>query len=551
MTLMLADGLFKPLARDPEDIRLPMAFAPLRKLLLINPPTGLYRRDDRCQCTVEDQSVQVIFPPMDLATAAACAEQTGAVCRIRDYPAARKTWGDFIADIDEFRPDALILNSTTATLAGDLETCRIAKEHIPGILTIAKGETLVVNAITVLADHPELDIVLPNEPEGAVRELASGRALCSIAGLHFRGEVLERFGEEPAATLVEPEGKAQIAKVKRRAAAEETVAVMEPHASLTGRVFFTGKRDLNQDLDAMPLPARHLLDNGLYRSPETGNPIAVVHGNRGCPSKCVFCPAGTLTDFTVRYRSPESIVAELRECVEKHGIREFLFHGDTFTINKKWMLRLCELIREAKLDIHWGCNSRVDTMDDERAKAMKAAGCWVVAFGVETGDDGILEHAKKNATTAQARDAVACVKRNGLRVHTFFVIGLPWETEETLERTWKFIQELDPDFFDFNISTPLPGTELHEIALRDNLFEKDYDPARTGYAAGATRTYSGLGSEYLQDWRRKHLLRMYLRPSYIVRMLTKAGGAKNTLQYAKAGARRLGQLLGAKASAAK
>lgn len=527
-----------------------MPRSPFKRILLINPPTGLYRRDDRCQCTVEDQTVQVVFPPMDLALSAACAERAGAVCRIEDYPATARGWDAFIEDLKEFRPEALVLNSTTATLIGDLQTCQLAKEHIPGIVTIAKGETLVVNAIHVLRDHPELDFILPNEPEEAVAELAQGRPFCEIRGSHFRGELLARFGEEPAPSLVEPEGKAQIAKVRKRTAAEERVALLEPDTDLSGRVFFTGKRDLKQDLDTLPFPARHLLRNEVYISPETGNPLTVIHGNRGCPAKCVFCPAGVLTDFTVRLRTPERIVDEIRECVEKHGIREFLFHGDTFTINKKWLLELCERIRNSGLDIHWGCNSRVDTMDDERAQAMKSAGCWVVAFGIESGDDEMLRHMKKNATVQQAREAVACVKRNGLRVHTFLVIGLPWETEETLEKTYRFLQELDPDFFDFNIATPLPGTELHEIALSQNLFEGKYDPARTGYASGSTRTLSGLGSEYLQKWRRERLLKMFLRPRYIARMLARAGSPRNTLQYARAGAKRLRQLLLHKGSAA-
>lgn len=515
----------------------------LRKLFFINPPTGLYRRDDRCQCTVEDQTVQVVFPPMDLALSAACAERSGAKCAIRDYPAAGRGWDSFLRDLQKFRPDALILNTTTATMAGDLETCRLAKEQLPGILTIAKGETLIVNAASVLRDHPELDLILPNECELAVEELVQGRPLAEIKGIHFHGGLLKRFEEEPSAALVEPEGKAQVSRVKARRAAKETVALLDPGTPLEERVFFSGKRQLHQNLDDIPFPARHLLKNDLYLSPETGNPLTVVHGNRGCPAHCVFCPAGVLTDFTVRQRSPENIVAELRECVERHGIREFLFHGDTFTINKKWLLELCRLIREAKLDIRWGCNSRVDTIDDERAAAMKSAGCWVVAFGIETGDEEMLTQMKKNATLQQARDAVACVKRNGLRVHTFFVIGLPWETEETLERTYQFVRELDPDFFDFNIATPLPGTELHEIALRENLFEEDYDPARTGYASGATHTLSGLDSEFLQNWRRKHLLKMYLRPNYITRMLSKAGSPRNTMQYARAGAKRLRQLV--------
>jgi anaerobic magnesium-protoporphyrin IX monomethyl ester cyclase len=445
-------------------------------------------------------------------------------------------WEAFLADLAEFRPDGLVINSTTATLAGDLETCRLAREKVPGILTMAKGETLVVNARDVLRDHEELDIVLPNEGEEAVEEIATGMALGSVKGLHFRAALLERLGEEAPEAAYVPEGKSQASRAVLRNAADQVADGLQP-------VLFTGKRELQRDLDGLPLPARHLLDNAIYRSPETGNMLTVVHGNRGCPAHCIYCPAGLLTDYTVRFRSPESVVNELRECVERYGIREFLFHGDTFTINKKWLRELCDRIVDAKLDIHWGCNSRVDTMDDERAQWMKRAGCWVVAFGIEHGDQTLLDKMKKNATVQQAREAVACCKRNGLRVHAFMVIGLPWETEETLETTYRFLQELDPDFFDFNLATPLPGTELHEIALREGLFEESYDPARAGYATGGIRTLSGMGSEQLAKWRRDRLLKMYLRPRYIARMLARAGSPRNTLQYVKAGTKRLRQLM--------
>ncbi len=480
--------------------------------------------------------MQVVFPPLDLAMAAACAERRGVECRIRDYPAAGMGWEAFLADLAEFRPDGLVINSTTATLAGDLETCRLAREKVPGILTMAKGETLVVNARDVLRDHEELDIVLPNEGEEAVEEIATGMALGSVKGLHFRAALLERLGEEAPEAAYVPEGKSQASRAVLRNAADQVADGLQP-------VLFTGKRELQRDLDGLPLPARHLLDNAIYRSPETGNMLTVVHGNRGCPAHCIYCPAGLLTDYTVRFRSPESVVNELRECVERYGIREFLFHGDTFTINKKWLRELCDRIVDAKLDIHWGCNSRVDTMDDERAQWMKRAGCWVVAFGIEHGDQTLLDKMKKNATVQQAREAVACCKRNGLRVHAFMVIGLPWETEETLETTYRFLQELDPDFFDFNLATPLPGTELHEIALREGLFEESYDPARAGYATGGIRTLSGMGSEQLAKWRRDRLLKMYLRPRYIARMLARAGSPRNTLQYVKAGTKRLRQLM--------
>jgi anaerobic magnesium-protoporphyrin IX monomethyl ester cyclase len=516
-----------------------------RKILLLNPPTGLYRRDDRCQCTVEDQTVQIVFPPMELALAAACAERSGALCRIEDYPATGRGWNEFIADLKEFAPDLMIVGSTTATLTGDLETCRLAKELLPDCVTAGKGETLVHSAIDVLCDHPELELILPNESEEAVDELAAGKPITEIAGLHFRPELLERFGLEVTPNCVAPGKKAQVSRIaaKRDERAAAT-AVAEPAAPAEpSRVYFTGRRVLREKLDELPFPARHLLRNEIYRSPETGNPLTVVHGNRGCPAKCIYCPAGVLTDFSVRQRSVESVIAELKECVSRYGIREFLFHGDTFTINKKWLLSLCDAIVAEKLDIHWGCNSRVDTMDDERAAALKRAGCWVVAFGVESGDAEMLVKMRKNATLEQARDAVACCKRAGLRVHTFLVIGLPWETPDTLQRTYDFVRELDPDFFDFNIATPLPGTELHEIAVRENLFEAGYDPSRVGYAHGSMKTLGGMTSADLGVWRREHLLKMYLRPRYVVRMLARAGGPGQTMNYIKAGTKRLGQLL--------
>lgn len=474
--------------------------------------------------------------------AAACAERTGAKCLIRDYPAERKTWDHFIRDLERFKPHGIMLNSTTATLQDDLQSFFIAKEKLPNVLAMAKGETLVVNAISVLRDHPELDVILPNEAEEAVEEIASGKPFCQIMGLHFRSDLLARYQEPAADTLREPEGKAQVSEIKRKRLPPETPAAILQGAEAKS-VYFSGKRNLQRDLDSLPLPARHLLKNKIYVSPETGNVISVIHGNRGCPAHCIYCPAGLLTDYTVRFRNPESILRELKDCVENYGIREFLFHGDTFTINKKWLKELCDGIVREKLDIHWGCNSRVDTIDDERAQMMKAAGCWVVAFGIEHGNQMMLDKMKKNATVEQAHEAVACCKRNGLRVQAFMVIGLPWETEETLAETYKFLKEINPDFFDINLATPLPGTELHEIALKENLFEADYDPARAGYATGSIRTLSGMTSEELVKWRKTHLLKLFTRPEYILRTLVKAGSPKNTLQYVRAGAKRLFQLV--------
>lgn len=468
-----------------------------KKALLINPPTGLYRRDDRCQCKVEDQTVQIIFPPIELATIGAVLRAEGVEAYVRDYPALRQDWGHYIQDLKALRPDMVLVNVVTATSANDFQALRLAREELgeAGVVTLAKGEYMEALGTQVLAEQPEVDFGFYGEIEDVLRQFLRGAALDSIPGLVWRreGEILRNPGHP-----------------------------------------------LIEDLESLPFPARDLLQNEIYRSPETNNPLTVVHGNRGCPAKCIFCPAGVMSGFRVRYRTPQHIMREIDECVTRFGIREFLFHGDTFTINKKWLLELCDLIIASGHKIRWGCNSRVDTIDDERAAKMRAAGCWVVAFGVESGNQAIIDFMKKGQRVDKARTAVEICKRNGLRVHTFFVIGTPLETRATLQETLSFARELDPDFFDFNISYPLPGTELYEIVERENLWERA--PDQTGYAQAAVRSRE-LSSAELTEWRRKALLQMYLRPGYVAKMLLRAGSPGKAMNYVKAGTRRLKQLV--------
>lgn len=471
-----------------------------RRALLVNPPSGLYRRDDRCQCKVEDQTVQITFPPIELALIASVLRRAGAEIFIRDYPAMGSSWDDLVNDLKTLKPDFFLVNVVTATAEADFQACEAAKDILgAAVLTAAKGEYMEALGVEALETHPHLDFGLHGEIERVLEKFYRGDSLAELPGLIYRAE---RNGA---------------ARVQRN----------HGHPVL-------------ENLDELPFPARDLLENSIYRSPDTGNPLTVIHGNRGCPAHCIFCPAGVISGFSVRYRSPENVVREVEECVEKFGIREFLFHGDTFTMNKPWILKLCGLIRAKGLNIRWGCNSRVDTIDDERAKAMREAGCWVVAFGIESGSQELLDRMKKGAKVEDAINAVAVCKRNGLRTHAFMVIGLPWETEETLAQTLELAHKIDTDFFDFNIAYPLPGTEFYEIALAEGLYEQA--PDSSGYARSAVRTYT-LSSEQLTQWRRRALLSMYLRPGYVARTLWRGGSPRVTLNYIRAGAKRLRQLV--------
>lgn len=469
-----------------------------KKILVMNPPTGLYRRDDRCQSRVEDQTIEVVFAPIDLASYAAVLRRAGATVVLRDYPGMGLGWDDYRSDLRSFDPDAIAIKTTLATLEDDLEACRLARESRPDTVTIGIGESLAIDRERTLANHAELDFVIVGEPEPTLEEMVEARDLTAIPGLSFRN------GEY-------------------------------------GNVITTAERPPVGELDSLPWPARDLLNNARYLSPETGRPLTVIHAHRGCPSKCIFCPAGALSGYRVRFRSAQSVFGEIEQCARRFGIRDFLFHGDTFTIKRSWVVDLCRLIVDAGLDVRWGCNSRVDTIDDERAEWMKRAGCWVVAFGIESGSQEMLDKMKKGAEVEQARRAVEVCRRHGLRTHAFYVIGLPWESASTLEETYRLARELDTDFFDFNIAYPLPGTEFFEIAHRENLFETDA-PSQAGYAQAAVRTFY-LSAGELEQWRRRSLLRLYFRPRYVVRTLIRSGSPRRAWRYFRAAIRRLRNVL--------
>lgn len=468
-----------------------------KRVFIMNPPSELYRRDDRCQSKVEDQTVRVVFPPIELAVLASIARDEGAHVLLKDYPTVYADLDTYIKDLKTFEPELILLNTTVHTIEKDMEAFRQARELFPKCQTVVKGEAVAVQPDKIFADYPFLDIIIDGEAEFVVRDLAQDRPLSIIKNIIYRDK--------------------------------------------SGKAVKNEKAPFIDPLDQFPFPARDLLDNSLYRSPENGRPITAIYAQRGCPSKCIFCPAGSLFDYKVRERSVQNVVDEIEECVTKYGIRDFLFHGDTFTLHKKWLISLCKEILHRGLDVHWGCNSRVDTIDDERAEWMKKAGCWVVAFGFEHGVQEILDKMKKGAKAEKAYEAVRICRRNGLQVHGFFVIGMPWETEETLGETFKFVKSLDTDYFDFNIAYPLPGTEYYDIVLRDNLFETP-DPTAGGYAQAAVRSYE-LTSDQLTSWRKKALLKMYRRPGWVFRIVKNAAESGNTMFYAKEAWFRLNRLL--------
>ena len=249
------------------------------------------------------------------------------------------------------------------------------------------------------------------------------------------------------------------------------------------QVFITDRPEHIADLDTIPFPARHLLDMKRYTRNQFHNFSTKMAGigkirstnmitSRGCPYSCTFC-FKDMWGHKWRGRSPENIVAEIALLNAEYGINGFFFNDDTFVLDTKRVLRFCQLIMESRLNIAWYCNARVNLVSKELLEAMYASGCREVAYGIESGNQQVLDAMKKNITIEQVRNAVMWTKEAGIRANGFFMIGLPGETKETIHQTIAFAEELDMDFYGFSLVTPLPKTELYQAALTKGLAAAD------------------------------------------------------------------------------
>ena len=227
------------------------------------------------------------------------------------------------------------------------------------------------------------------------------------------------------------------------------------------RELITGEsRQPHEIFETLPPARQDLLPMQKYDLPLIGRGYTFVITSRGCPFRCIYCRTTVTWESKVRYRSVESIVEEIR----RYHLTNIAFHADTATVNRKQMLAICEGIKSLPWQVRWICNSRVDTVDLEMLQAMKSAGCWMICYGIESGDDRVLAMNKKEATDADAERAVKWAKQAGLKVWGYFMLGLFGDTTETMEATTRLARTLPLDLCNFALAAPYPGTEWGRIA---------------------------------------------------------------------------------------
>lgn len=234
---------------------------------------------------------------------------------------------------------------------------------------------------------------------------------------------------------------------------------------INGTSVVNEKRKFIQDLDTIPFPARHLFPMDKYWG--DGSIITA----RGCPYSCIFCSARAMHGGICRFRSKDNVVEEMEQMIKNFKIKEFSIVDDTFTASKKHVLGICDQILE-RLDITWSCDSRVDTFTKELATAMYKAGCRTIHFGIESGNNEVLKKIRKNISVEQAKCAVKLANNIGFEVICDFIIGHPFDTEETVLETLKLAKKLKslennggPEILiHFSILAPAPGSYLFEHA---------------------------------------------------------------------------------------
>ena len=250
-----------------------------------------------------------------------------------------------------------------------------------------------------------------------------------------------------------------------------------------GQVIITESARQFDNLDTTPFPARHLLDMSKYIRNHFESFGWEIDGydkirstnltsSRGCPYNCTFC-FKDMWGYKWRGRSAENIIAEMELLNEKYKVNGFFFVDDLFVLDKKRVFEFASLLKKSGLDVVWYCNGRTNLMQKDMLKAMHDAGCVGIAYGIESGNQSILDSMRKNITIDQTKNVVKWTKEIGINAAGYFMIGMLGETKETIMDTINFAKELDLNFYGFSITTPLPGTELYMDAIKKGLIHTD------------------------------------------------------------------------------
>ncbi|NQU45244.1 radical SAM protein, partial [bacterium] len=267
--------------------------------------------------------------------------------------------------------------------------------------------------------------------------------------------------------------------------------------------------------------------------------------SRGCPWPCSFCRAGRVWGRRIRTRSVANVLEEIRVLREDFGIRHLAFMTDSLTLNRTWALELFGALCAMEEEPEWVCNSRVDVVDAEMLALMKRANCRMISYGVESGSQAILDASRKGITLEQCERAIRLTREAGIPCMAYFIIGLPGETRDTAEESIRFAKRIKPDYVNFHVATPFPGTDFYDEAVRNGWLTSSNwsDFEEQGSAVLRTKDLSPEDLRHLQG---RAMRAFYMRPSRLLQELGRIRSWSEFAARARAGVRVIAATFGLK-----
>jgi radical SAM superfamily enzyme YgiQ (UPF0313 family) len=489
---IVRDGLLTA-SRSPEAV----------DIMLVNPPTpdgGLWiRTQHRVGRRTREN---MVWPQVSLAQMAALLHPVYKV-KVVDCNAERMDWPEFTQLIDKYQPKYYLTQLTAPTLENDIYGCFLA--HARGAKTIAFGTHITPIPVETMRPYPSLDFALVGEPDLTIRDLLD----------HLEGRIGERSPEivnmfnkhDPTyKPSLNEDGTVNMHGIKGIAWRKD------------GESILNFPRSFIADLDDMPIPMHELLPLQSYRMPLIKGAFTFIVTSRGCPAGCTYCIKHVSYQYATRLRSPKLIMEELWY-LKKLGINNIHMYADLFTVSRDQVVELCKLMIDEKIGIKWTCNSRVDYVDEDMLILMGKAGCRLISWGIESGNEQILKHARKGAYPDKAERALRWAKKAGIMNWGYFIIGLPGETEQTIRQTIDFAKKLPLDIALFHVAAPYPGTPFFFEVVKNKWFRPGTRWEQVDMDKGTVLDYPNMPAERLLYWQKRAFREWAFRPGPAVTYL--------------------------------
>jgi len=451
------------------------------KVLVINPP---WETEEGYGCRSNTRWPHIrkdkyIIFPIYLAYTAAVLEQEGVDVKVIDAVVDDYDSNSFVERIKKESPDICFIETSTPTIIQDLNNTKLLKELL-GLRIFLIGTHSTIFHKEILQEHPYIDGIIRGEFEYTIKDISVGMNLEDVLGLSYIDK--------------------------------------------SGNVKVNPERQLIENLDELPFPSWHQFDMKAYESHLYRSPSAMIITSRGCPFQCTYCLwPDIMYGHRQRYRSAENVCDEMEALIEKYGVQEIRFDDDTFALNPKHVISLCDEIEKRGINkkISWTCFGHIAQNNEILYQRIARAGCFKIDFGIESGSPDILRYMKKSFEPEKARRVVGICKKAGMEVYCDFMIGFPHETKQDIEMSISFAKSLDCDFIQVSYVIPYPGTVMYSDGLKENFLLYPYEWPK--YASCEPMIYTGeiepkeINKMYKSFWRK-----FYLRPKIIFRKSKKA-----------------------------